>query len=444
MADSLKVSPTMIKQPAVSRHQADPQVPFQIKDVSKVNNLNVSKQTSSQNQTLLNSDGPKLLMDLLKNPENSTHFLRSLYLLQEISQMVPLDNKILNNDLENLFSSIFLKSDSVLSELFNQSNKTSLLKGELFDRIRELLKSKPENEASFVLLLKSMNHERSKSNFKQSLVNQADYLKNEFKDLKQVKIIEKFIESLDNNEEISQSFITMISECEKSIIFNPEMKRNVGIMHYNLSRYLMASNLEDVLESFKSMLGEEFESFSLLVKQYLEKPMDDFNASNVIDRITQVLELEVEHSNVLGLTHEKIESIVISLLSSPSNFIPLLHFVIPMQGELLQAYSEVWVDVDSDTERQSTMHVLCAIEIEQFGHFEVEIWQVNDRVKCDVLCPSEYVEMFKPLVHNISKRILNSTFKLDQVNIKELNSARSLLDVFTHLNSLQNGLNLYA
>lgn len=74
MADSLKVSPTMIKQPAVSRHQADPQVPFQIKDVTKVNNLNVSKQTSSQNQTLLNSDGPKILMDLLKNPENSTHF----------------------------------------------------------------------------------------------------------------------------------------------------------------------------------------------------------------------------------------------------------------------------------------------------------------------------------------------------------------------------------
>lgn len=444
MADSLKVSPTMIKQPAVSRHQADPQVPFQIKDVSKVNNINVSKQTSSQNQTLLNSDGPKLLMDLLKNPENSTHFLRSLYLLQEISQMVPLDNATLNGDLENLFSSIFLKSDSVLSELLNQSNKTSLLKGELFDRIRELLKSNPENEASFVQLLKSMNHERSKSNYKQSLVNQADCLKNEFKDLKQVKIIEKFIESLENDDEVSQSFINMISECEKSIIFNPEMKRNVGIMQYNLSRYLMESNLEDVLETFKTILKDEFDSFSLLVKLQLEKPIDDFNASNVIDRITQVLELEVEHSNILGLTHEKIESIVISLLSSPSNFIPLLHFVIPMQGEFLQAYSEVWVDVDSDTERLSTMHVLCAIEIEQFGHFEVEIWQVNDRIKCDILCPSEYVETFKPLVHNISKRILNSSYDLDQVNIKALNSARSLLDVFTHLNNLQNGLNLYA
>ena len=166
MADSLKVSPTMIKQPAVSRHQADPQVPFQIKDVSKVNNLNVSKQTSSQNQTLLNSDGPKLLMDLLKNPENSTHFLNSLYILQEISQLVPLDNAVLNGELEKLFNTIFLKSDHVLSELLNQSNKTSLLKGELFDWIRQILKENPEYELSLIQLLKSMNHIRSRDNYK--------------------------------------------------------------------------------------------------------------------------------------------------------------------------------------------------------------------------------------------------------------------------------------
>ena len=164
----------------------------------------------------------------------------------------------------------------------------------------------------------------------------------------------------------------------------------------------------------------------------------------MIDRITQVLELEVEHSSVLGLTHEKIENIVISLLSSPSNFIPLLHFVIPMQGEKLQAYSEVWVDIESEKNDQNRMHILCAIELEQFGHFEVELWLVNDRIKCDVLCPKESVELFNPLINNISRRILDSSYNLDQVNIKALSEARSLLEVFTHLSELQNGLNIYA
>lgn len=443
MADSLKVSPTMIKQPAVSRHQADPQVPFQIKDVSKVNNLNVSKQTSSQNQTLLNSDGPKILMDLLKNPENSTHFLHSLYLLQEISQLVPIDNTVLSIELEKLFNSIFLKSDHVLSELLNQSKQSSLLKGELFDWIRNTLLLHPEYEQKFIQLLKTMNHMKSKESYRQSLINQTLYLKNEFQNTKQITTIEAYLSKLEDNTELSKSFIEMVYELEKSVVYQLEIKRNIGIMQYNLSRYLMESNIDELLEFFKDSLKEEFNHFNHLLNDYIKEPLNAYNPSSVIEKITQVLELEVSHSSILGLTHEKIESIVISLLSSPSHFVPLLHFVLPMQSELLQAYSELWIDVKKD-DGQNLNHVLCAIEIEQFGHFEIELWQVNDRIKCDVYCPTELLELFKPVVNNLSKRIFESSYKLDQVNIKSLSQARSLLDVFTHLGELQNGINVYA
>jgi len=443
MADSLKVSPTMIKQPAVSRHQTDPQVPFQIKDVSKVNNLNVSKQTSSQNQTLLNSDGPKLLMDLLKNPENSTHFLHSLYLLQEISQLVPLDNTVLNVELEKLFNSIFLKSDHVLSELLNQSKQSSLLKGELFDWIRNTLLNHPEYEQKFIQLLKSMNHMKSKESYRQSLINQTLYLKNEFKNTKQISVIESYLSKLEENTDLSKSFIEMVNELKKSVVYRPDVKRNIGIMQYNLSRYLIDSNLDDLLEYFKACLKDEFNHFHQLFNDYLDTTVSAYNPSSVIEKITQVLELEVSHSTLLGLTHDKIESIVISLLSSPSHFVPLLHFVLPIQSELLQAYSEVWIDVKNDN-NQNSNHVLCAIEIEKFGHFEIELWLVNDRIRCDVYCPSELVEQFKPVINNLSKRIFESSFKLEHVNIKSLNQARSLLDVFTHLSELQNGINVYA
>jgi|GEM_PF-1696752 len=443
MADSLKVSPTMIKQPAVSRHQADPQVPFQIKDVSKVNNLNVSKQTSSQNQTLLNSDGPKILMDLLKNPENSTHFLHSLFLLQEISQLVPLDNTVLSEELERLFNSIFLKSDYVLSELLNQSDQSSVFKGELFEWIRQILQEYPEYEQKMIQLLKSMNQIKSNESYKQSLVNQALYLKNEFKNSKQIDSIEYFLKEIENKQELSKAFIMMINECEKSVVYNSELKRNFGIMHYNLSRYLMDNHLEELLESFKDFFGSEFNRFEQLINEYITQSTQSINSSNVIEKITQVLELEVNHSSLIGLTHDKIESIVISLLSSPSNFIPLLHFVLPMQSDSLQAYSEVWIDV-KEKESESSCHVLCAIELEQLGHFEIELWQMNDRIKCDIYCPSELVESFKPMVQGFSQRIFESNYKLDQVHIKSLTQARSLLDVFAHLSDLQNGINIYA
>jgi len=446
MADSLKISPTMIKQPAVSKNQSDPQVPFQIKDVTKVNNLNTSKQTSSQNQTLLNSDGPKLLLDILRNPESTTQFLHSLYLLQEVNQLIPLDNLSMNHELELLFQSIFLKSDTVLYELLNQSKQTSVFKGELFDWIRDLLVQYPMSETSLILLLKSMNQIKSKPHYYESLLNQAEYLDKEFINPKQNESIKQFIESLQNNsDQLSMHLKDMIQLLEKSILYNPQTQKNIGIMQYNLSRYMMDTDINDVLESFKELLAEDFIKFEMLVKEYIKLPYKSLNTSNMLDKITELLDKQIKQSSQIDIPYEKLEKIVISLLSSPSNFVPLLHFILPMQGDKLQAYSEVWIDIeDANVKTNTSIHVLCAIEIESTGHFEIELWNKNNHIKVDIYCPETKLELFKPIIAKFSKHILDSKYSLDNVHIYPLTQKRSLMDVFEHLSLKQSGLNQYA
>lgn len=446
MADTLKISPTMIKQPAVSRNQSDPQVPFQIKDVTKVNNLNTSKQTSSQNQTLLNSDGPKLLLDILRNPESTTQFLHSLYLLQEVNQLIPLDNLSLNSELELLFQSIFLKSDSLLTELLNQSKQTSVFKGELFDWIRNLLVQYPMSENSLIQLLKSMNQIKSKPQYHESLLNQAEYLEKEFINPKQNESIKQFIESLHNNsDQLSKQLKDIIQLLEKSILFNPQTQKNIGIMQYNLSRYLMDTDINDVLESFKGLLADDFTKFELLVKEYIKLPYKSINTSNMLDKITELLDKQIKQSSQLDIPYKKLEKIVISLLSSPSNFVPLLHFILPMQGNKLQAYSEVWVDIEDSSQKiDQSIHVLCAIEIENMGSFEIELWNRNNHIKIHVYCPESKLDIFKPIVSKFSKHILDSKYSLDNVQIYPLIQKRSLMDVFEHLSLKQSGLDQYA
>ncbi|HET6784644.1 MAG TPA: hypothetical protein VFH18_01340 [Erysipelotrichaceae bacterium] len=446
MADSLKISPTMIKQPAVSRNQSDPQVPFQIKDVTKVNNLNTSKQTSSQNQTLLNSDGPKLLLDILRNPESTTQFLHSLYLLQEVNQLIPLDNLSLNSELELLFQSIFLKSDSLLTELLNQSKQTSVFKGELFDWIRNLLVQYPMSENSLIQLLKSMNQIKSKPQYHESLLNQAEYLEKEFINPKQNESIKQFIESLHNNsDQLSKQLKDIIQLLEKSILFNPQTQKNIGIMQYNLSRYLMDTDINDVLESFKGLLADDFSKFELLVKEYIKLPYKSINTSNMLDKITELLDKQIKQSSQLDIPYKKLEKIVISLLSSPSNFVPLLHFILPMQGNKLQAYSEVWVDIEDSSQKiDQSIHVLCAIEIENMGSFEIELWNRNNHIKIHVYCLESKLDLFKPIVSKFSKHILDSKYSLDNVQIYPLIQKRSLMDVFEHLSLKQSGLDQYA
>ncbi len=446
MADSLKISPTMIKQPAVSRNQPDPQVPFQIKDVTKVNNLNTSKQTSSQNQTLLNSDGPKLLLDILRDPESTTQFLHSLYLLQEVNQLIPLDNLSLNSELELLFQSIFLKSDSLLTELLNQSKQTSVFKGELFDWIRNLLVQYPMSENSLIQLLKSMNQIKSKPQYRESLLNQAEHLEQEFINPKQNESIKQFIDSLQNNsDQLSKQLKDMIQVLEKSILYNPQTQKNLGIMQYNLSRYMMEIDINDILELFKDVLADDFIQFEILVKEYIKQPYQSLNTSNMLDKITELLDKQIKHSSQIDIPYRKLEKIVISLLSSPSNFVPLLHFILPMQGNILQAYSEVWVDIEEPkVKSDSSIHVLCAIEIEQLGHFEIELWNRNNSIKIDVYCPESLLERFKPIISKFSKHILDSTYNLDNVHLLPLTQKRSLMDVFEHLSLKQSGLDQYA
>jgi len=446
MADSLKISPTMIKQPAVSRNQPDPQVPFQIKDVTKVNNLNTSKQTSSQNQTLLNSDGPKLLLDILRDPESTTQFLHSLYLLQEVNQLIPLDNLSLNSELELLFQSIFLKSDSLLTELLNQSKQTSVFKGELFDWIRNLLVQYPMSENSLIQLLKSMNQIKSKPQYRESLLNQAEYLEQEFINPKQNESIKQFIDSLMNNsDQLSKQLKEMIQVLEKSILYSPQTQKNLGIMQYNLSRYMMETDINDVLESFKDVLAEDFIQFEMLVKEYIKLPYKSLNTSNMLDKITELLDNQIKQSSQIDIPYRKLEKIVISLLSSPSNFVPLLHFILPMQGSILQAYSEVWVDIEEPKVKiDSSIHVLCAIEIEHIGHFEIELWNRSNSIKIDVYCPESHLEQFKPIISKFSKHILDSIYNLENVHLFPLTQKRSLMDVFEHLSLKQSGLDQYA
>lgn len=446
MADSLKISPTMIKQPTVSRNQTDPQIPFQIKDVSKVNNLNTSKQTSSQNQTLLNSDGPSLLIDLLKSSESSTQFLQSLYLLQEINQLIPIDNISITNEFEQLFQSLFLKPDTLLNELLNQTKQMSLFKGELFDWIRELIVQNPYLETSLIQLLKSMNQLKSKSHYRESLLNQAMYLEKEFPNPKQNSVIKQFIESLEtNNEALSKQLKEMILVIEKSIYYNPQTQKNIGIMQYNLSRYRMEIDIDEVLVPFKEGVLYDFDIFERLVKEYCETPYQNMNTSNILDKITELLDKQIKQSTTLEIPYKKIEKIVISLLTSPSNFVPLLHFILPMEGTKLQAYAEVWVDIDeSNQSNESSIHVLCAIEIEQLGSFEIELWQSNHHIKIEVYCPEMILEKFRPIIATFTKRILESDFHLDTVRLLPLIQKRSLMDVFQHLSLKQNGLNQYA
>lgn len=59
----------------------------------------------------------------------------------------------------------------------------------------------------------------------------------------------------------------------------------------------------------------------------------------------------------MALSADKVEKIIHSLLSSPCNFTPLLHFVLPVQYQDLHSFAEIWINPnggeDDSTRREA-------------------------------------------------------------------------------------------
>ena len=88
----------------------------------------------------------------------------------------------------------------------------------------------------------------------------------------------------------------------------------------------------------------------------------------------------------MASSSDKLEKIIHSLLCSPCNFTPLLHFVLPVQYEGLQSFAEIWINPnggEDDRERQSdggrVIHMLLAFDVGGIGRFELELF-VRDKV----------------------------------------------------------------
>ncbi len=86
--------------------------------------------------------------------------------------------------------------------------------------------------------------------------------------------------------------------------------------------------------------GQQEDSAAALQKQAGEK--------SVMDVIARLLGRRPDSDELMLLNPEKVEKILRSLLSSPCNFTPLLHFVVPVQYEDIRSFAEIWINQNGE------------------------------------------------------------------------------------------------
>ena len=462
MADILRITTPINDRNMISpnRPVTDPSVPFQLSDITKVIKPDAQTELTQQRNDFIERDtSATILMNLLKDPSVTVGYLKNIDSLQQIIKLLPVNNRSFTTEIEQLFNQLLISPEDIVSELLNQEAISSTFKGDLFDFLRQQLaqSGKPEMIFGITNLLKSLNALESREMILNSVANNLTFLANSLS--ASAKLSDKLFELAGKfrEENAAENFISLkgetlslLEEVKNSILYTPKLQKTVPMIIYNLSRFNdNPSYLKEATGSLFTVLdgNENRQMLSELLTKYVQESGEGKN-SKVMDIIAQIIGKESENADINTLGGEHIEKIIYSLLSSPCNYTPLLHYIVPVQFEDMKSFAEIWIDPNAESTDNKgrtvndCIHILMVFDIEGIGRFEAELAASGKDLMAKVFCPTAYVAAFSGLGKAVREQIASTGYRLLDLSVDKLNKQRSLMEVFKTLPHRRTGVDV--
>ena len=470
MADMIRAATPItnknILQP-MREHLSSDLSPFDVSDLSKVPKSLAESELLQQNTGNIDKQlAPEILLDMLKDPSVTVNFIRNIMLLQEIVGVISMQNMPVTEEFEQLFSQLAVKPENLVDELLSQEKDSTAFKGELFDSLRELMgkNPSPEVKTSVINLLKAINTENTNPEILKALSGTMTYLSETLAPNKQLsenlrQLAQRFAapDAEENFAELKNDSAQIIQDIGKSIMFNSKLSSLCSMITYNLSRYnTNKSFLSDSVREVLRFIPQEEKRTQFLQKLYdciagFERKN---NGSKVLNTLVKILQKQTDSESVMQLKGDSVESVIHSLLSSPSNFTPLLHFVLPIDDGSFRAFGEMWINPDEEdkkTEKDSKsssagngrlIHMLLVADVPDVGRFETELYIRDKRINMCILCPAAVEEKLDSIASDMRKAISFSDYGFENIKVGRLEKSRSLVEVFPTLPQKRMGINV--
>lgn len=474
MADILKITTPLINksQPMDPKRPADVNTQFDIHNVNRVVKPATQEEILAQNNGLNQQEGTsEMLLSLLKDPSVAASSLKNLYLMQELIKLLPVNNETFTKEIQQLFDQMFVSQEEIAPEMLRQEQITTVFKGEMFDFLRGLLGKYPDQRdlrASVVSFLKALNQHGSRGAMLESVANSLEFLSESLASSHSIserltRLAQRFRqpEAMQNFDNLKRGALALFKEVEDSILFSPKLAKVLSIATYNLSRYndnplfiqestaMVLSQLrgEQARDQFVEYLnqyfsgGQQEDSAAALQKQA--------GAKSVMDVIARLLGRRPDSDELMLLNPEKVEKILRSLLSSPCNFTPLLHFVVPVQYEDIRSFAEIWINQNGEEDdRQNRgrggkcLHMLLVFDISDIGRFEMELYVREKVIDLSLFCPPGYLQEYTAAQADLSQCLRGLDYRFGEIQFNRLERPRSLMDVFRSLPYRRTGVDV--
>ncbi len=469
MADILRVTTPLVNksQQVETKPNIDPAVQFPVQDTTRVNRPGPQSELLQQNNGMVQQDETSaMLLNLLKDPSVTVNFLKSISSMEALIKLLPVNNSPFTKEIEQMFGELLVPSDDIAAEMGRQENASTYFKGELFELLRDALRQNPEQgelRDAAVSFLKAITLFHTRREALGSVANSLQYLADTLSSSK--SLAEKLAglaaryraeNAPGSFRALRQDTLDLLREVEESILFSDKTEKVVRMAIYNLSRYNDNGTFlqESVSRMLMQLRGDEArENFLSALEQLLEQEKQQIPGQKREDTalgvLTRILQRQMTSEELMASSSDKLEKIIHSLLCSPCNFTPLLHFVLPVQYEGLQSFAEIWInpnggedDRDRPSDGTQVIHMLLAFDVGGIGRFELELFVRDKTIDFSLYCPPAYTRLYGDIKNDLRSCAGNTGYRFGEVRVDRLDRPRSLMDVFKSLPYKRTGVDV--
>ncbi len=145
---------------------------------------------------------------------------------------------------------------------------------------------------------------------------------------------------------------------------------------------------------------------------------------------------------------EAFRNLVSSMLINESVYMPLAHFLLPMELDGRMLFSELWVDADAEEKKgdkgqgEKCMKFLFKVDVQGLGLFDVILTNRERDVSIVVACPEGVAPFSKEIEQTISKILTRNELNSAGVSVRKMERPVTLTEVFPKIFEGKNSVNV--
>lgn len=142
------------------------------------------------------------------------------------------------------------------------------------------------------------------------------------------------------------------------------------------------------------------------------------------------------------------QNLVSAMLVNESVYMPVNHYLIPMEWDGRMLFSELWVDPDAEDgqgrsgEQSETMRFLFKMDVQSLGLFDIILTSRSGEVDIQISCPDKAVPFSRQIEDAVSRILVRNELRPSRVTVRRMERPVTLTEVFPKIFEGKNSVNV--